>query len=42
LLLCGDVVEGDDIPEVQTRIDMLRQGIDAGRKGRCVDKTGSG
>src|SRR6185503_9724082 len=26
LLLCGDVVEGDDIPEVQTRIDLPRKG----------------
>jgi hypothetical protein len=38
LLLCDDVVEGDDIPEVQTRIDLLRKGGDAGRKQRRVPR----
>ena len=38
MLLCDDVVEGDDIPEVQARIDLPRKGGDAGRKRRCVPR----
>lgn len=33
-----DVVEGDDIPEVQPRIDLSRKRGNAGRKRRCVPR----
>ena len=42
LLLCDDVVEGDDIPEVQTRIDLPRKGGYARRKRRRVARDAHG
>jgi len=42
LLLCDDVVESDEIPEVQTRIDLLRKGGYAGRKQRRVPRDAHG
>jgi hypothetical protein len=42
LLLSDDVVEGDDIPEVQTRIDLPRKGGCAGRQQRRVPRDAHG
>ena len=42
LLLCDDLVEGGDVPELQACIDLSRKGGDAGRKRRCVPRDAHG